>query len=119
MPTSRSAAIASRSSPLVFDLPTFSITVSNIDSMFQRFFLILVHLIFLPYLFVQEHHPNHMTVDLNIFSSTSPFTHIPNIYTADGSHMHVSQVGQVSISQVSLPNTYHVPVLSLNLIYVR
>lgn len=61
---------------------------------------------------------NHMTSDSIAFSSISSSSHIPSIHTANGSHMRVSHVGQVSTSHMSLSNTYYIPALTLNLISV-
>lgn len=58
----------------------------------------------------------HMTFDPSLLSSKTFNPSTPTIHTADGSHMHVSQVGHVSTSHLTLPNTYLVPKLILNLI---
>ncbi|KAL5716108.1 hypothetical protein ACHQM5_017839 [Ranunculus cassubicifolius] len=59
-----------------------------------------------------------MIPDATIFSSKSPASHTSSINTADGSQLHVKQVGQISTSTVSLPNTFHVPKLTINLVSV-
>ena len=59
-----------------------------------------------------------MTSDPDIFSSKSSATHILNIHTANGSHMCGSHIGQVSISNVSLPDIFHTHALILNLIFI-
>ncbi|KAG5545529.1 hypothetical protein RHGRI_017883 [Rhododendron griersonianum] len=61
---------------------------------------------------------NHMTSDSTIFSPKSTSSSMPVIHTADGSHMHVSHVGHVSTPNVSLPDSYLIPALTLNLISV-
>jgi hypothetical protein len=61
---------------------------------------------------------NHMTSDPTIFSSISSTSHTPTIHTADGSQMPVTHIGHVSTSHISLPETYLIPALTLNLISV-
>ncbi|KAK2978854.1 hypothetical protein RJ640_010424 [Escallonia rubra] len=61
---------------------------------------------------------NHMISDPFSFISKQHLSHYPLIHTADGSHMHVDHVGHVSTSTVSLPDTYFIPSLKLNLISV-
>ena len=61
---------------------------------------------------------NHMTSDIDAFSSKTSSSSIPSIYTADGSNMTVSHIGHISTPNVSLPETYHIPALTLNLISV-
>ncbi|XP_028080617.1 uncharacterized protein LOC114282171 [Camellia sinensis] len=59
-----------------------------------------------------------MTSSSTIFSFISPSTHLLSIHTADDSLMSVSHVGTVSRSQLSLPQVYHIPALTLNLISI-
>ncbi|KAK2990000.1 hypothetical protein RJ640_009738 [Escallonia rubra] len=61
---------------------------------------------------------NHMTSDPFSFISKQHLSHYPLIHTADGSHMPVDHVGHVSTSTLSLPDTYFIPSLKLNLISV-
>ncbi|GKV11339.1 hypothetical protein SLEP1_g22603 [Rubroshorea leprosula] len=61
---------------------------------------------------------NHMTSNSKIFSTLTPNTTTPAIHTIDGSQMQVSQYGQVSTSTLTLPNTFLIPKLTFNLIYV-
>ena len=61
---------------------------------------------------------NHMTSIFSSFSSKSSDSSFPVIQTANGSAMTVDHVGHVSTSALSLPHTYYVPQLSLNLISV-
>ena len=61
---------------------------------------------------------NHMTSDSSLFSSTTSASDIFVIHTVDGSHMHVSHIGHVSTPNISLPNTYFIPQLTLNLISI-
>ncbi|XP_028064732.1 uncharacterized protein LOC114267861 [Camellia sinensis] len=58
---------------------------------------------------------NHMTSDPTLFSSTTCPSNLPSTHTADGSQMHVRHVGYISTSNVSLPHTYLIPNLTLNL----
>ncbi|XP_028062441.1 uncharacterized protein LOC114265816 [Camellia sinensis] len=59
---------------------------------------------------------NHMTSDSTLFSSLSSSSSAPTIHTADGSHMLVSHIGQISTSTVSLSDAYHIHSLKMNLI---
>ncbi|XP_031273389.1 uncharacterized protein LOC116131865 [Pistacia vera] len=61
---------------------------------------------------------NHMTSNSTIFSQKSTLSPNPIIYTADGSHLSVSQIGSISYPTLSVDNTYLVPKLSLNLLSV-
>ena len=61
---------------------------------------------------------NHMTSDLSAFSSKSVESSFPVIYTANGSYLTVDHVGHVSTSTLSLPHTYYVRKLTLNLVSV-
>ena len=61
---------------------------------------------------------NHMSPDSQLFSSVIPTTHAPLIQTANGSHIIVSHTGSVSTLTLSLSDTYLIPNLTLNLIYV-
>ena len=61
---------------------------------------------------------NHMTSESTLFSTTASASHLPAIHTADGSSMHVSSVGHITTSHLSLPNTYLITKLALNLISI-
>ncbi|KAK3003862.1 hypothetical protein RJ639_019499 [Escallonia herrerae] len=61
---------------------------------------------------------NHMTSDPFSFVSKQHMSHYPLIHTVDGCHMPVNHVGHVSTSTLSLPDTYFIPSLKLNLISV-
>ncbi|XP_028116306.1 uncharacterized protein LOC114314069 [Camellia sinensis] len=61
---------------------------------------------------------NHMTSNSTLFSSLSSSSSAPTMYTADGSHMPVSHIGQIFTSTLSLSNAYHSPSLKMNLIPV-
>jgi hypothetical protein len=61
---------------------------------------------------------NHMTSTSHLFSSLSKNDIIRSIHTADGSLMHVSHTGSISLSNLSLPNTYLIPKLNFNLISI-
>ena len=61
---------------------------------------------------------NHMTSMSYLFSSLSTNDINPSIHTADGSLMHVSHTGHISLSNLSLPNTYLIPKLNFNLISI-
>ena len=58
---------------------------------------------------------NHMTSSLDVVPShTSTF--LPTIYTANGSPMHDSHLGNVSTPALSVSNVYHIPKLTHNLL---
>ncbi|KAK3021419.1 hypothetical protein RJ639_046827 [Escallonia herrerae] len=61
---------------------------------------------------------NYMASDPFSFVSNQHLSHYPLIHTIDGSHMPVNHVGHVSTSILSLPDTYFIPSLKLNLISV-
>ncbi|KAK3035833.1 hypothetical protein RJ639_034649 [Escallonia herrerae] len=61
---------------------------------------------------------NRMASDHFSFVSKQHMSHYPLIHTADGSRMPVNHVGHVSTSTLSLPDTYFIPSLKLNLISV-
>ncbi|GKV29674.1 hypothetical protein SLEP1_g38579 [Rubroshorea leprosula] len=61
---------------------------------------------------------NHMSSITAYFSSVSPNNSFPNIYSADGSRMSVSHIGNVYTKSLTLPNALLVPKLSYNLLSV-
>ena len=61
---------------------------------------------------------NHMTPDESQFSDKAPLEHLITIYTANGTPMLVSHKGTITSPYLSLSNTFHIPKLSLNLLYV-
>ena len=61
---------------------------------------------------------NHMTSDSTIFSQKIALSPNLAIYTANGSQMPVSHIGSISTSNLSIGDTYLVPKLSLNLLFV-
>uniref|UniRef100_A0A2N9IWM2 Integrase catalytic domain-containing protein n=1 Tax=Fagus sylvatica TaxID=28930 RepID=A0A2N9IWM2_FAGSY len=61
---------------------------------------------------------NHMTPHASHFSQKMPLAPSPIIYTADSSHMSVSHIGTISSPDLTIPDTYLVPKLSLNLLSV-
>ena len=60
---------------------------------------------------------NHMTSSPNVVSSHTS-TSLPTIYTANGSPMHVSHLGNVSTLALSVSNVYQIPQLTHNLLSV-
>ena len=58
-----------------------------------------------------------MSPDSSSFASVSPSSSIP-VMTADGTPMPLVGVGSVVNHHLSLPNVYHIPKLSLNLVSV-
>lgn len=61
---------------------------------------------------------NHMTTNIDNLSSTKLVSFLPPIHTANGSQMNITHTGHVSASNLSLPETYYIPNLALNLIFV-
>ena len=61
---------------------------------------------------------NHMTPYASHFSQKMPLAPFPIIYTANSSHMSVSHIGTISSPDLTIPDTYIVPKLSLNLLSV-
>jgi hypothetical protein len=59
-----------------------------------------------------------MSPDSQLFSSIIPTTHAPLIQTANGSHIYASHTGSISTPTLSLSDTYLIPNLTLNLIFV-
>ena len=60
---------------------------------------------------------NHMTSSPNVVPSHTS-TSLPTIYTANGSPMHVSHLGNVSTPSLSVSNVYQIPKLTHNLLSV-
>ena len=60
---------------------------------------------------------NHMTSSSIVVSSHTS-TSLPTIYTANGSLMHVSHLGNVSTPALSVSNVYQIPQLTHNLLSV-
>ena len=61
---------------------------------------------------------NHMTPDESQFSNKAPLEHPITIYTTDRTPMPVSHKGTISSPCLSFSDTFHIPKLSLNLLYV-
>jgi hypothetical protein len=61
---------------------------------------------------------NHMTPHPNSFTTFAHLPHSSLIRTVDGSTMNVKNIGTISTPSLSLPQFFHVPELSFNLIYV-
>jgi hypothetical protein len=61
---------------------------------------------------------NHMTPHVSHFSQNTPLAPSPIIYTANSSHISVSHIGTISSPNLAIPDTYLVPKLSLNLLFV-
>ena len=59
-----------------------------------------------------------MTPDPTIFATKYSVIYTPTIHTADGSHMSVNHIGDISTSHTSLPDAYFIPNLTMNLISV-
>ena len=60
---------------------------------------------------------NHMTSSPDVVPSHTS-TSLPTIYTANGSPMHVSHLGNVSIPALSVSNVYQIPKLTHNLLSI-
>jgi hypothetical protein len=61
---------------------------------------------------------NHMSPNSQLFSSVIPTTHTPLIQTANGLHISASHTGSFSTPTLTLSDTYLIPNLTLNLIFV-
>ena len=61
---------------------------------------------------------NHMTPYESQFSNKAPLEHLITIYTVDGTPMPVSHKGTISFPCLSFSDTFHIPKLSLNLLFV-
>ena len=59
-----------------------------------------------------------MTPDESQFSDKAPLEHPITIYTIDGTPMPVSHKGTIYSPCLSLSDTFHIPKLSLNLLFV-
>jgi hypothetical protein len=59
-----------------------------------------------------------MTPHASHFSQKMPLAHSPVIYTADSSYMSVSYIGTISSPDLTIPDTYLVPKLSFNLLFI-
>jgi hypothetical protein len=59
-----------------------------------------------------------MTPHASHFSHKMPLAPSPIIYTTDSSHMYVSHIDTISSPDLTIPDTYLVPKLSLNLLSV-
>lgn len=126
MTASQSTAATAAEGIPITDSPTTSISVSNLEAILKQVLsnsnnpspTALSVTSGTSSWFFDSACCNHMTSDLNAFSSKASASHIPDIHTADGSHMHVSHIGQVSTSNVTLSNTYLIPKLTFNLISV-
>ena len=59
-----------------------------------------------------------MTLDKSQFSDKAPLEHPITIYTTDGTPMPVSHKETISSPCLSLSDTFHIPKLSPNLLYV-
>lgn len=61
---------------------------------------------------------NHMTSNSIVFLFKDSTPHIYSIKTADVSQLHVTHIGPVFTSNLSLSYTFHVPQLIINLISI-
>ena len=61
---------------------------------------------------------NHMTPHASHFSQKTPLAPSPIIYTADSSHMSISHIGTISSPNLTIPDTYLVSKLFLNLLSI-
>lgn len=59
-----------------------------------------------------------MTPDSSLLFEKKSVNNVLDIYIVDGSHMSVSHVGSISISTLSIPSTYLILKLSLNLLSI-
>ncbi|XP_057759326.1 uncharacterized protein LOC130979796 [Arachis stenosperma] len=61
---------------------------------------------------------NHMSPLRHLFLSLSTTTNAPSVNTANGSLLHATHQGFISQSNIHLPDTYFIPKLNFNLIFV-
>ena len=61
---------------------------------------------------------NYMTTNINLLSSTTHVSCLPPIHTTNGTQMNITHTGHASTSNHSLPETYYILNLALNLISV-
>ncbi|PNY14773.1 glutamate receptor-like protein [Trifolium pratense] len=61
---------------------------------------------------------NHTTTDIKSLPSVTLVSSLPPIHTAIGNTMNITHTGHVSTSNLTLPDTYYLPNLTLNLISV-
>ena len=59
-----------------------------------------------------------MTLNESQFSDKTPLEHPITIYTTDGTPMPISHKGTISSPCLSLSDTFHIPKLSLNLLFI-
>jgi len=61
---------------------------------------------------------NQMTTIIKSLSFDTPISSLPSIHTANGTQMHITHTGHVSTFNLSLLDTYYIPHLTPNLIFV-
>jgi hypothetical protein len=115
---SRSQAAAVSSAPV----DDYVVTVSQLESMFHQYMsqpspAFSITLGNKSWLF-DSTCCNHMTPHASHFSQKKLLAPSPIIYTTDSSHMFVSHIGTVSSPDLTIPDTYLIPKLSLNLLSV-
>lgn len=69
-------------------------------------------------LFIDLACSNYMTFDPLKYSTKSHSFNIPKIHTANGSTLQVSHINSISTSNLTVPDLYLLPQLSLNLPFV-
>ena len=61
---------------------------------------------------------NHMTTDIKSLPAATLVSSLPPIHTASGNTMNITHTGHVSTLNLTLPDTYYIPNLKLNLISI-
>lgn len=61
---------------------------------------------------------NHMTTDIKLLPAVTLISSLPPIHTASGNTMNITHTGHVSTLNITLPDTYYIPNLKLNLISI-
>lgn len=61
---------------------------------------------------------NHMTANSFNFSFATYVSTLPHIQIANSSFMHINKVGDVTLPNLSLDNTFFIPSLTLNLLSI-
>ena len=59
-----------------------------------------------------------MSSDSSIFTSKTPPVIAPIVHTADNSAMYVQNIGTINTPKISISNIFHIPKVSLNLLFV-
>ncbi|KAL3534831.1 hypothetical protein ACH5RR_003292 [Cinchona calisaya] len=59
-----------------------------------------------------------MSLNSTLFNTKRPISHSSPVHTANNSSLHINHIGSTTTSDINIPDTYYVPNLSFNLLYV-